>query len=69
MRVTKCIWARTFLDAGLGDVGYAHICHGDYAGVRGFNPALEMVRDKTLMQGHDCCNHRYRRVVSEPPGS
>jgi len=26
---------------------------------RAFNPQFEMVRDKTLMQGHDCCSHRY----------
>jgi len=24
-----------------------------------FNPKLKMIRSKTLMQGHDCCNHRY----------
>jgi hypothetical protein len=24
-----------------------------------FNPDIKMVRDKILMQGHDCCNHRY----------
>ena len=59
IKVTECIWAKTFLDAGMGDVGYAHICYGDYSWAEGFNPKLKMKRDKTLMQGHDCCNHRY----------
>jgi len=59
LRVTECLWAQTFLAAKAGDLGYAGICWGDYAFARAFNPAIEMVRDKTLMQGHDCCNHRY----------
>ena len=59
LKVTECIWATTFLGAGAGKVGHAAVCIGDYAWARGFNPKIEMVRDKTLMQGHDCCNHRY----------
>ena len=26
---------------------------------RPFNPAFKMERTKTLMEGDDCCNHRY----------
>jgi hypothetical protein len=26
---------------------------------KGFNPKIKLVRDKTLMQGHEYCNHRY----------
>jgi len=59
IHVTDCLWARTFLEAKAGDLGYAGVCFGDYAAAKAFNPAIEMVRDKTLMQGHDCCNHRY----------
>ena len=59
LKVTECIWATTFLDAKAGDIGYAAVCWGDYAWAEGFNPKIKMVRDKTLMQGHDCCNHRY----------
>ncbi len=57
--VTECLWAQTFLEAKAGDLGYAGICFGDYAFAKAFNPSIEMVRDKTLMQGHDGCNHRY----------
>ena len=59
LKVTECIWADTFLKAKAGDIGYAWICWGDYAWAEGFNPKIKMVRDKTLMQGHDRCNHRY----------
>jgi hypothetical protein len=59
MKITECIWATTFREADAADIGYAAVCHGDFAGARGFNSKLKMVRTKTLMEGHDCCNHRY----------
>lgn len=59
LRITECLWAKTFLDAQAGDLGYAAICFGDYQTVKSFNPRLELVRDKTLMQGDAYCNHRY----------
>jgi len=59
LKVTECIWADSFLRAKAGDIGYAWVCWGDYAWAEGFNPKIKMVRDKTLMQGHDRCNHRY----------
>jgi len=59
LRVTECLWAQTFIAAKAGDLGYAGVCFGDYAFAKAFNPSVEMVRDKTLMQGHDSCNHRY----------
>jgi len=59
LQVTECLYAKIFLDAGVGDLGYAGVCFGDYAFARSFNPQIEMVRDKTLMQGDPFCNHRY----------
>lgn len=59
LKVTECIWADTFLRAKAGHIGYAWVCWGDYAWAEGFNPKIKLVRDKTLMQGHDRCNHRY----------
>ena len=59
IKVTECIFASTFLEADAGDLGFATICYGDYNMASGFNPKVKMVRDKTLMQGHACCNHRY----------
>jgi len=59
VKITECLWAKTFREANAPDIGYASICHPDYAVARAFNPKMRMIRTKTLMQGHDCCNHRY----------
>ena len=59
LKVTECIWADTFLRADAGHIGYCSVYWGDYAWAEGFNKNIKMVRDKTLMQGHDYCNHRY----------
>jgi hypothetical protein len=59
LKVTECLWAKAFRDAGAADIGFASICYADYAVAEAWNPKLKMIRDKTLMQGHACCNHRY----------
>ena len=60
LKVTECVWAKVFRDAGLdGRIGHAAVCNMDYHWPQAFNPAFKMERTKTLMQGHDCCNHRY----------
>lgn len=59
MRVTECLWAKTFRGMGAAELGYSLICHRDYAECQGFNPKITMQRSKTLMQGDDCCNHRF----------
>jgi hypothetical protein len=59
IKVTECLWAEAFKAQKAADIGFAWVCYGDYGWPKGFNPNLKMVRDKTLMQGHDCCNHRY----------
>jgi hypothetical protein len=60
IRATECIWAKVFRDAGLGgEIGHAAVCNMDYYWPTAFNPDFKMERTKTLMQGDDCCNHRY----------
>ncbi len=59
VKITECLWAKTFREAKASEIGYAVCCNGDYASAQGFNPNLEMVRTKTLMQGDAFCNHRY----------
>ncbi len=59
LEVTECLWATVCREANAADEGYASICHGDFAFARAFNPRITMVRDRTLMQGHQSCNHRY----------
>ena len=59
LKVTECLWAKTFREMGAADIGYALVCHTDFAEPQGFNPKITLVRSKTLMQGDDCCNHRF----------
>jgi len=42
-----------------GEIGRAAVCTMDYHWPTAFNSDFIMERDKTLMQGHDRCNHRY----------
>jgi hypothetical protein len=59
VQVTECLWAKTFQEMGAAEIGYALICHRDYGDCQGFNPKITLTRSKTLMQGDDCCNHRF----------
>ena len=60
LKVTECLFAEPYIEAGLGgDVGFAALCYMDYFWPKGFNENIKLVRDKTLMQGHKYCNHRY----------
>ena len=59
VKVTECLWAKTFREMGAAEIGYSLICHRDYAQCQGFNPKITMIRSKTLMQGDDYCNHRF----------
>lgn len=59
MRISECLWAKTFREADAGDIGYACLCQTEFAALKLFNPKIKLTFTKTLMQGHDCCNPRY----------
>lgn len=59
LRCTECLWAKTFLEKNAGDIGYFTICYGDFVSAKAYHPKLNLRLTKTLMQGFDCCNHRY----------
>lgn len=60
LRVSECLWPEVMGEAGLdGEIGHAAVCNMDYSWPPAFNPDFKMERTKTLMQGNDCCNHRY----------
>lgn len=59
VKVAECLWAQTFREVMATDLGYLLICDPDYGYTEGYNPKMRMIRSKTLMQGHDCCNHRW----------
>jgi hypothetical protein len=57
--VTRCLWAKAFREEKAADIGYAVVCYPDYAVANGYNAKLKLTRNKTLIQGHDCCTLRY----------
>lgn len=59
IKITECIWEKILREANATDIGYALFCHRDFSTARAFNPKIRLIRNKTLMQGHDCCNHRW----------
>jgi len=65
--VTYCPVAAMALKLGCAKWGFACYCADDYNVAKGFDPNLDFTRSKTLMQGHDCCDHRY--VEGEGPDS
>ena len=56
MRVKECLWAKTFKEMGAEDVGFLWECKTDYAASKALHPQLMLRRDKTLMEGYDCCD-------------
>jgi hypothetical protein len=59
VRITECLWARTFREAKAGDLGYAMICHGDIASTKAYNPKITLNRPKILMNGDDECRFHW----------
>lgn len=57
MKCTKCYVCDTVKRLGVGDWGYHLFCVGDPSFVEGFNPKIGFIRTKSIMEGHDCCNH------------
>lgn len=60
LRCTKCPFVALARDNGMAEVGFQKFCMSDYGIVKGFNERILFTRTKTLMEGHDCCDHRYR---------
>ncbi len=59
IKVTECLWAKTFQERNAADIGYATICYSDFSDARAYHPKLKLERTKTIMQGHGSCNHRW----------
>jgi hypothetical protein len=59
VKVSQCVIVEPFIKAGAGKYANAELCDEDYGHAQGYNSKIELVRDKTLTLGHECCNHRY----------
>ena len=59
MNVTKCPMYDLAKRLGITEEDFYLICENDQFVPEGFNPNIGYKRTKTLMQGHECCDHFY----------
>jgi hypothetical protein len=58
--VTRCRYAEMYRALGLADLGASLSCQRDFALAAGFNPAIELSRTQTIMEGAPFCDFRFR---------
>ncbi len=58
-KIIECLWAKTFQELNAAELGKIMVCDPDFSFASTVNPKLRLKRTKTLMEGHDCCDHRY----------
>jgi len=59
IKITECLWATVFRDAGASQFGYAAVCAGDAPFARAVNPKIDLDLRGTLMEGKPACLLRY----------
>lgn len=59
VKMPECLVAKVFRENDAADIGYAAICHADFAVAKTFNPKIKLIRNKCLMKGDDCCLFEY----------
>lgn len=59
-RVSKCPVRELAEKTGLHEWCYHMACATDFFSTPAFSERIEFTRTRTLMQGHDCCDHAYR---------
>jgi hypothetical protein len=57
--VTRCRYAETYKEMGLGKIGHLLSCNRDGSFCEGYDPRLKLERRQTIMQGAPCCTFRY----------
>lgn len=67
LNVTRCRYAEFYQALGAPELGFLLTCDADSSFVEGFGPEVELTRTKTIMQGFDHCDFRYK--VKPLPGS
>ncbi len=59
IKCTRCGFYDMAKYCGITDEAFYMVCEADPYIAEGFNPYIGFKRTKTLMQGHDCCDHFY----------
>jgi hypothetical protein len=63
--VTRCKYAEMYKELGLEDLGLVLSCNRDFAFAEGFNPDLKLTRTKTILEGSEHCDFRYKLKKKE----
>lgn len=58
--VLRCRYAEMYRALGMEQLGSVLSCSRDQALIEGFNPAIELTRTQTIMEGAAFCDFRYR---------
>lgn len=59
--VTRCKYAETYKEMGLGKVGHLMSCNRDGSFCEGYDPSIKLERKHTIMGGAPCCTFRYTK--------
>src|SRR5262245_36216920 len=57
--VTRCRYAETYKEMGLGQIGHLISCNRDGTFCQGYDPNIMLERKQTIMQGASSCTFRY----------
>lgn len=66
--VTRCKYAELYRSLGIPELGAVLSCNRDAALIEGFNPAVQLTRTQTLMEGASCCDFRYQLARATKTG-
>jgi predicted hydrocarbon binding protein len=59
--VIYCGYVEIYENLGIREQGFVLSCSRDFPFVEGFNPNIELRRTKTIMEGADYCDFRFKR--------
>jgi L-2-amino-thiazoline-4-carboxylic acid hydrolase-like protein len=63
--ITRCRYADTYREMGLGKIGHLMSCNRDGTFCQGYDPNISLERKQTIMEGASCCTFRYRYTRKE----
>jgi imidazole glycerol phosphate synthase subunit HisF len=58
--ITRCKYAETYKEMGLGKIGHLLSCNRDGTFCQGYDANITLERKQTIMEGAACCTFRYR---------
>jgi len=67
--VTRCQYADTYREMGIGQIGHLLSCNRDASFCEGYVPNIKLDRQQTIMNGADRCTFRYRYENPSAPKS